>query len=386
MKVKSERRCTIAAREKSARYGYEHEKNRTDRENTSFTIMLRTHPFSIRFAPDGRDGDDHSELTGPRSFGDHWQDDDSLLGGMAADPYYYHNFGGIVPSSPEKRDMFDLKIQLARQQEKLESLSSKLRQCEVENESLEAEKAALVDELALAIEKQTPTKREERPTFESEINDNAGPIRLLVDYNAALTMENARLQAIVDVTRKSLKAHVQESRRRRDEDEKTIEALRLRREDELPLPPCDGRSACKGLRHSERTAKTSLMSSIAESAVDDSLRSIPLREVDFDPSGNGWIAEGEDIKPAYDARDTQRAPCARRKTVDCASSKDAERAFAAARDGSEGSRVVGSRRWPAWRGRKRIANNIAGSGAEDLLVGFSGARRSTARGWLNFDW
>jgi len=98
--------------------------------------------------------------------------------------------GGISPCSydrlnkthPSKTKDCDLKFQIA--QEKIDLLSSKLSQCQVENESIKTEKVIMIGTLTSAIHEKPATRRK---WFSKE--DHAGPVQVLTD--------NSRRQGVV---------------------------------------------------------------------------------------------------------------------------------------------------------------------------------------------
>ena len=119
-------------------------------------IMVKGNPPSwVCFSLDdlNQENDDRSKLTGPY-YGDDLSQEDDFGAKLATDPFYYRTLDGSHHSRAENQGQLDLKLKIARQQEKLDMLSSKLSQCEVENEALKAEKAVLVDELALSVQEQ----------------------------------------------------------------------------------------------------------------------------------------------------------------------------------------------------------------------------------------
>jgi len=247
-----------------------------------------------------QENDDRSELTvtGPCYGDDLWSCYGDDLSQLAVDPYYYYyhtlDLDGSHPSKTEKQELLDLKLQIARQQEKLDILSSKLSKCEVENEALKAEKAVLVDELALAhgATQEQPQLITRRRQF-SKAGDSGGSMQLLIDTNSKLVMDNARLHGMV--------VNVQ-----------AIETL-------LKLSLTDG------------TAKTSLESSFSDenqealtidssqhsfqdSMLTNSFHSIPEQELKFGTSGDDWIIEGEDIEVNDNDLISERAARERRAT------------------------------------------------------------------------
>jgi len=137
----------------------------------------------------------------------------------------------------EKRELRELK-------EKLDILSSRLIQYEAENEVLQAEKAVLVNEAALSTISSYNNEQQQRQSSSSQpttrrswfstkagvgdmnnSNNNGGSMQLLVDTNARLMLDNARLEVMVDAIRKSFESHVKDSRRNSAEEKATIKSL-----------------------------------------------------------------------------------------------------------------------------------------------------------------
>jgi hypothetical protein len=100
----------------------------------------------------------------------------------------------------EQQVILELKQQLARQQQKINSLEVKLIQCQLEKEELEASNAVLIEE---ATDAQMPTDAQQ----------------------AKLMRENARLQVVSDIMRKTFKKSSDEARRKSESDKQTIKAL-----------------------------------------------------------------------------------------------------------------------------------------------------------------
>lgn len=129
----------------------------------------------------------------------------------------------------EKQELLHLKLQISKHKKMLHLLSSKLTKSQVKNESLKVEKASLVDELALArdtierdvvvavnnddVEEQS-TSLYGRFSLRGVGNNNSnnygggGSMQMLLDRNARLMSENARLQASQDDIRKSFQSHI----------------------------------------------------------------------------------------------------------------------------------------------------------------------------------
>eukprot|EP00579_Thalassiosira_antarctica_P007423 CAMPEP_0201886386 /NCGR_PEP_ID=MMETSP0902-20130614/21923_1 /ASSEMBLY_ACC=CAM_ASM_000551 /TAXON_ID=420261 /ORGANISM="Thalassiosira antarctica, Strain CCMP982" /LENGTH=356 /DNA_ID=CAMNT_0048415947 /DNA_START=56 /DNA_END=1127 /DNA_ORIENTATION=- len=242
--------------------------------------------------------DDHSELTEPIFGNGISQTNDS---GVNLD--YGHGLDRKIPSNIENHQEINiLKLQIAKQQEKLNNLSSKLRQCQDENEALKKEKAVLVDALV----------DENQPGV-----DGGKPMQFLVNANTKLIADNARLQVVLDVMRKSFKKHI-ESIRKSDEKVRPASTI-LQRENELlrqqllemsgterdtilskctaTTIPLDG-SYCTWSNKEEvlLPLDSSQRSSPSMTGV-NSLLSFTAQDIKFELSGNGWIAKAsEDIE------------------------------------------------------------------------------------------
>eukprot|EP00581_Thalassiosira_minuscula_P012281 CAMPEP_0183718130 /NCGR_PEP_ID=MMETSP0737-20130205/11471_1 /TAXON_ID=385413 /ORGANISM="Thalassiosira miniscula, Strain CCMP1093" /LENGTH=442 /DNA_ID=CAMNT_0025947627 /DNA_START=45 /DNA_END=1370 /DNA_ORIENTATION=+ len=271
-------------------------------------------PSSICFSVNGnRDDDEGSELTGPIFADEPSQEGDVIL---ATDPYYCHILDRKNRSQAKTQvrsfEQCDFKMQIIQQQETLDALTSKLSQYEVENESLKAEIAELSNKLANTTQVQPATKS--RWFSKPGGADGGGSMRMLLDLNETLMSENARLQVIVDVTRKSLQTYIKDHRK------------------EKHTAP----TSMKSSMMSGRTSRTSLTSSYTctnqdELPVDsshnstndnmlrNSLNSIPEQELDIGTSendvgtsGDDWIIDGEDIESGSCGRDQQEGAQERR--------------------------------------------------------------------------
>ena len=100
----------------------------------------------------------------------------------------------------EQQEIFHLKKQLAWYQVEMSLLESKLNQCQLENKQLEAENAVLIEERT----------------------DQQMPVDA---HHAKLVRENARLQVVSNVMRKSFKKSSQDARRKSECDQQTINIL-----------------------------------------------------------------------------------------------------------------------------------------------------------------
>ena len=136
---------------------------------------------------------------------------------------------------------------IAKQQEKIDLLSSKLSKYQVENETLKAENATLIDELV-------STTSKEKTAARISISSKKVPL----DTKEKLKNEIATLQVLDKVTKKSFQTFIKDNQRSRRQDKQTITKLQ-QENDALLLKLMSNPtklSSCEG------TAKTSLASFI----------------------------------------------------------------------------------------------------------------------------
>ena len=135
----------------------------------------------------------------------------------------------------DRREMVELKLQLARQQEELDALRATCGRYRVENEALRTEREALTDELALLRTEKVghPIPRRAPWFFKQDRHQEAsgGSMQLLVDANSRLMTDNAKLQVSVDGLRKSLRNYIKFSQKSCLADKEAIE--KLKRENRL---------------------------------------------------------------------------------------------------------------------------------------------------------
>ena len=127
--------------------------------------MARTSVSSVYFSSDSLEQNsvDGSELTGSIRYQDEDLSTTDEFGvKLSADTYYYlnhHTNDEVKAHESERKELLELKLQILRQQEKIDALSSNLSECQDVIEVHEKEKAVLIDELAVVTqEKKKPTQ------------------------------------------------------------------------------------------------------------------------------------------------------------------------------------------------------------------------------------
>mmetsp|Transcript_6656 Transcript_6656/g.12813 ORF Transcript_6656/g.12813 Transcript_6656/m.12813 type:complete len:290 (-) Transcript_6656:11-880(-) len=165
-----------------------------------------------------------------------------------------HANGDDTYSTQERlrKQILHLERKVAKQKEKLDILSTKLRQSNAEKDVLKAEKASLIDELALAREadesqsnassKKGFTRRLSLPAFTSGGNCG-GSMQMLLDTNAKLMTENARLQVSEESIRKSFQSHVRYCNRLHQRNEMLQQQLSASKNARLSMSEHTGRTA-----------------------------------------------------------------------------------------------------------------------------------------------
>ena len=133
-------------------------------------------------------------------------------------------------------------------------------------------------------------------------------MQLLIDTNSKLMMDAARLQVMIDVTRKSFQSYIKDSRR-------GLKTLLRLSSDESTAKTSLGSSFTdenqEDLPHDSYLSHDSSEHSIQDSILRDSLHSIHEQEK-FGTSGDDWIIEGENIEANDDGVISERAACERR--------------------------------------------------------------------------
>ena len=189
-------------------------------------------PSSIYFYshPEKDIGDDHSELTLALDRDEYITSQVVPLDfKLSADPYFNYTMDerNNNPTKDKDQEIMHLKMQIARQQERIEKLSSDLQDAHCENELLNAENAQLINELTL-------------PTMETN------PI--------SSTKNHSHQQVLFDVMRKSFKNYIKDHRQETRKDNKANN-LRQTNEDIYQQSPLLHKVPTK-ISFSESTAKT----------------------------------------------------------------------------------------------------------------------------------
>ena len=166
--------------------------------------------------------DDRSELTGPIFSR---RGSVSLDGGLkkaellrlklSSNPNYFSTslktlLHPAESTTDDHDELLQMKVEIVRQQEKIDDLSSKLQKCELEKEALLAERAALLDEIVRSARGQMKVELTQEVTLGSGTEDSS--MQLLIDANAKLMAENVRLQVVSGITRRSLKKQMEDTR------------------------------------------------------------------------------------------------------------------------------------------------------------------------------
>lgn len=240
------------------------------------------------------ENDDDSRLTGPNN----GVDDLSLEG---------HNHAlYVAPPSPQadKQELLELKRQLVTQKAKRRKFTSKLRHCKAEIEALKAERAVMVDKLAHANIATDDQPFNQRGWFSKVAGDNGGSIQMLVNANAKLMLDNARLEVSLDVLQKSFHSYIRDSSQYSNKDTRTLKPS-----------SCSDKMLASFFTLDEEEGESYLDSS-QRSIHDEILKKIhnriPERELDkFGTSGDKCIIEDKDIE---DVNEIGRAARERRAT------------------------------------------------------------------------
>ena len=229
-------------------------------------------------------------------------DNNLQLQQLTADPYYFHT---LSPQASKKlgldttQGLITLKIQNARQQEKIEIISSQLRACKVENEQLKALNTSLLKEV-MVYKQDTANytndeqarmlaiyKRYDEPTSaNSAIEQYRGDqvtaisdedsVKLLRQENQQLKAENQRLQILNEVMKKSFKAYIKDQKMKNgnlDNSEARKMQVKQRCCGVVPPPTAVPQSQQQSTSATAiQTRKSSITSSSEQSSVRKSIR------------------------------------------------------------------------------------------------------------------
>ena len=156
-----------------------------------------------------------------------------------------------------EQEQLDLRVRIVGQQKRIDELASRLHRCEAECEALRINGAASEDDeyaLPVSVDEYASARRGWFSKESKELSGIKGSMKLLVNINKKLRIENKRLQDIVDGTKT-------ESEHRNDKDKRIIKALQkhneLLHQRLAPSERCERAS-------SPKTAETSLETSLAE--------------------------------------------------------------------------------------------------------------------------
>ena len=194
------------------------------------SICFYSHLLCPCSHPEKDIGDDHSELTLALDRDEYITSQVVPLDfKLSADPYFNYTMDerNNNPTKDKDQEIMHLKMQIARQQERIEKLSSDLQDAHCENELLNAENAQLINELTL-------------PTMETN------PI--------SSTKNHSHQQVLFDVMRKSFKNYIKDHRQETRKDNKANN-LRQTNEDIYQQSPLLHKVPTK-ISFSESTAKT----------------------------------------------------------------------------------------------------------------------------------
>eukprot|EP00579_Thalassiosira_antarctica_P006649 CAMPEP_0201881658 /NCGR_PEP_ID=MMETSP0902-20130614/11901_1 /ASSEMBLY_ACC=CAM_ASM_000551 /TAXON_ID=420261 /ORGANISM="Thalassiosira antarctica, Strain CCMP982" /LENGTH=470 /DNA_ID=CAMNT_0048409921 /DNA_START=160 /DNA_END=1572 /DNA_ORIENTATION=+ len=391
--------------------------------------MKYTPPFSVCRSFDGRENDDHTNtnlrvlLTRPCGGNEAIQEECDLahLFATKQNSQMYRPRSLSLPDQilidtvplqeKQRQELIHLKLRIAQQKEKLGILSSKLSQSQVENEVLKAEKTAFIDELAFAMRDPTAERSISSSTAGGfsirgrfgigANNGNGGSMKMLLDTNAKLMTEIARLQVSEDGIRKSFQSYIKDRlRSSSDTDMQTIKTLQ--RENELLQQRLSASEKSK-LEFSERTAKTSLESSYFTKenqeellAIDSSQHSTkdnvlmislhPTPEQEFKSGTSGdddWVIEGKDIEASTIGAIYNKAARSNSMPTTSQETTNAIAKGPAARSKSETllvdfgeTETRRSKRVDDRRIRHSLTEGTARSKYDILLVGFGEVRRT----------
>lgn len=146
----------------------------------------------------------------------------------------------IEPWSNPDPVLAEMKLHMINQEAKLELLASKLSQCQVKNEILQAENAQLVNELVDA-----KTSR----------NTNQDPPEESAEASDTLETENMRLQVVTVIMRRSFQTYIKKNRSNLKDLQRKNTALQLWQKQQRSQP-CSSCVLTKVSSSDSMTAKT----------------------------------------------------------------------------------------------------------------------------------
>eukprot|EP00581_Thalassiosira_minuscula_P010649 CAMPEP_0183725410 /NCGR_PEP_ID=MMETSP0737-20130205/20554_1 /TAXON_ID=385413 /ORGANISM="Thalassiosira miniscula, Strain CCMP1093" /LENGTH=327 /DNA_ID=CAMNT_0025956391 /DNA_START=114 /DNA_END=1094 /DNA_ORIENTATION=+ len=217
---------------------------------------------------------------------------------LGSDPYYY-----CLVAQSSIQEKTELQMQLVRQKEMLDKMSSTLSQYQAENEVLKAEKASLFEELASSHQKKLSTN-------ETCISShNLALLQMHPDTNAKLVQDYSRLKVIISVMRSSFHSYIKDSRRRKAKDQQTIKDL----QQEVKLLQKQQMTPEKSIKSTPKTSFESSFSgkhqdnSPEYSAREDARNTLNSTETTVETSSNDWTIQGEDNEVADKCSNNKRA-------------------------------------------------------------------------------
>ena len=130
---------------------------------------------------------------------------------LSADPYFFYTLDKRHSEKTEKQELMELRLQVARQQEKISRLESKLSQALVENEELKAAKSTMAEQLTNSIQGQSSALRRRSSQLTASSSTSCQ-------------------QVVNGVMRKSFQKYIKDSRRQSLVDKETIDKLQQENE------------------------------------------------------------------------------------------------------------------------------------------------------------
>ena len=244
-------------------------------------------------------GDDHSELT--LDSGEYITSQVVPLDfKLSADPYFYYTMDerNGNPTKDKDQEIMQLKMQIARQQERIEELSSNLQNAECENELLKAENGQLVNELTL-------------PTMET---------------NSISSKKNhSHQQVLFDVMRKSFKNYIKDHRQETRKDNNKSDNSRQMNEDDIYQQSPLLHKVPTKISFSESTATTMDLSTESSSSQEESHNQQYNNGLEIShQSGSTWSTTyNKGIEAKCNLVEVRKqAARSRRQTLECANLKN----------------------------------------------------------------